>query len=137
MNPSILCNTSGVRSRLKIVEALVTIDQMDVVDLISGSESDPEVRLIIADHLSWDEDEAEHLWLLKRKINKYLGFIESGEIYEKWPKAVDKFLVIELTPKCALSKNAEHLVTRFQTLIRSFGFDFRIDDTFVRSERTQ
>lgn len=115
----------------------MTIDQMDVVDFIVGSEPDPEIRLVIVDHLPWDEDEAEHLWLLQCKINKYLGFIESGEIYERWPAAIGKDIVIELTPKWALSDNAQYLVTRFQALVRSYGLDLRVDEKFVRPERLQ
>ena len=49
----------------------MTIDQMDVFDIIANSESGSEMRLPIVDHLSWDVDEAEHLWLLQCKINKY------------------------------------------------------------------
>ena len=43
----------------------MTIDQMDVFDIIVNSKSGSEVRLLIVDHLPWDVDEAEHLWLLQ------------------------------------------------------------------------
>jgi len=113
----------------------MTIDQLDVIDICATKDDDPEISLIIVDHLAWDEDEAEHLWLLQSKINKYLAAIESGELYEKVPEAIGKDVVIELIPKYPLSENAEYLVARFQGLIRSYGFDFRVDDKFARAQR--
>ncbi|GEM_PF-216555 len=107
---------------------------MDVVDFIVGSERDPEIRLVIADHLPWDIEEAEHLWLLQCKINKYLGFIESGEIYEKWPAARGKHLVIDLAPKYPLSDRARNLVVKFQALIRSFGLELRVRQAALAPE---
>ncbi|HLH49018.1 MAG TPA: DUF6572 domain-containing protein [Roseiarcus sp.] len=104
----------------------MTIEQTDVIDIVSTADGNPEARLIIADHLPWDDDEEQHLWLLQAKINKYLGAIESGELYEKLPKAVGKRLVIDLAPKYPLSKNAQNFVEKCQAIIRSFGFELRV-----------
>jgi hypothetical protein len=49
--------------------------------------------LTISDHLVWGD---EHLYMLQEKINKYIDFIESGDIYEKYEQAVGKKFVIEL-----------------------------------------
>ncbi len=106
----------------------MTIEQTDVIDFWATKDDSPEISLIIADHLPWDVDEAEHLWMLQAKINKYLAAIGSGELYEKVPKALDKRIVITLAPKYLLSKNAQYFVDRVQGLIRSYGFDFRVDD---------
>lgn len=117
-------------TRFKIVrpgsEKFMTVDQTDVIDFCATKDGDPEISLIIADHLPWDEDEAYHLWLLQNKINKYLAAIESGEFYEKVPMSIGKNIVIELIPKYPLSKNAKNLVDKFKALIRSFGFDLRV-----------
>jgi hypothetical protein len=57
----------------------VTVEQTDVIDLLS---IDPQGRIVltIADHLSWDQDEHQHMWVLQEKLNRYLECIESGEI---------------------------------------------------------
>ncbi|EFJ3386075.1 TPA: hypothetical protein MY503_004863 [Escherichia coli] len=53
------------------------------------------VRLGITDHLSWNDDKFEHLYLLQEKINSYIHFIESKEIYEVFPesKGINNFLI--------------------------------------------
>ena len=51
------------------------------------------LALMIADHLDW-ENELQHLTLLQDKINAYVSFIESGQIYSVYPdaKLVDGFI---------------------------------------------
>ena len=104
----------------------MTIDQTDVIDIVSTSDANPEARLIIADHLPWDEDEERHLWLLQNKINKYLGAIESGELYKRCPQTAGKRLVIDLAPKYSLSENAQTFVEKCQAIIKSFGLELRV-----------
>ncbi|HDR7643838.1 DUF6572 domain-containing protein [Bacillus mycoides] len=45
------------------------------------------------------EDEEEHILLLQEKINTYLSFIETGEIYEVYPEAEGKQFVIKVHAK--------------------------------------
>ena len=40
-----------------------------------------EIVLTMADHLPWDQGK-EHWSMLEEKINRYLGFIEAGELVE-------------------------------------------------------
>jgi hypothetical protein len=47
-----------------------------------------DIILFICDHLPWSEDHQEtleHMYLLQEKLNKYIGFIESGEINARYP----------------------------------------------------
>lgn len=57
----------------------MTVEQNDVIDLLS---IDPRGRIVltIVDHLSWDQDEHQHMWVLQEKLNRYLECVESGEI---------------------------------------------------------
>jgi hypothetical protein len=61
----------------------VSIDQTDVVDLATIDKASGDLWLTIVDHLPWDENEGDHLILLQNKLNAYLRFKESGEIFEK------------------------------------------------------
>lgn len=60
-----------------------------IIDAISINQNADAV-LTISDHLLWGARN-EHLVILQNKINVYLGFIESGEIYENilWHCAED------------------------------------------------
>ncbi len=98
----------------------MSIDDPQVVDFISEA-SDGVVILTISDHLEWDK---EHLFKLQNKLNKYLSFIESGEVYESYPKAIGKSLKIELV--CMHEPNSDSVSFLLQCgeVIKQAGFDF-------------
>lgn len=54
--------------------------------------------LVITDHLEWGgkAEQGEHLLLLQEKINTYIAFIESGEIYTEIPGALGKHPIIRV-----------------------------------------
>lgn len=66
----------------------MSLDQLDKIDIISTNPKG-EVVLHIADHLEWTLQK-DHILLLQDKINAYLQFIESGQILEEYPTAIDK-----------------------------------------------
>lgn len=72
----------------------MNIEQKDIIDFISTS-PDGKIVLTISDHLLWDEKN-EHLLMLQEKLNSYLRFIESGEIFESYPATKDNSLIIEI-----------------------------------------
>lgn len=57
----------------------MSILEADKIDIIATRPGTSIVRLIIADHLNWDDLE-EHARLLQDKVNGYLAFIESGQL---------------------------------------------------------
>jgi hypothetical protein len=52
----------------------VSIEQTDLVDIISIDRVTEEVTLTISDHLDWS-DCAAHLMLLQSKLNRYLTLV--------------------------------------------------------------
>ncbi|RZK26047.1 MAG: hypothetical protein EOO43_03900 [Flavobacterium sp.] len=75
----------------------MSVDQKDKIDIISTS---PEGKIIltISDHLQWDEKD-EHLLMLQDKLNSYLEYIKSGQIFKSYPTAKNKNLTILLNLK--------------------------------------
>jgi len=64
----------------------MSVEDLKTIDCIGIPIDAPhEVNLGISDHLDWDVSFDEHLYMLQEKINTYLGFIESGEIYQSFP----------------------------------------------------
>ncbi len=51
------------------------------IDLVATRPGTEQVRLVITDHLPWDDVQA-HCLLLQEKLNTYIAFVESGEVYE-------------------------------------------------------
>jgi len=64
----------------------MAIDDLDKIDPLVTDKEKNFVRLIIADHLDWEEfDEGDHLELLQDKINAYLHFVEDGQLIRTRP----------------------------------------------------
>ena len=101
----------------------MSVDQKDTVDLISTS-PDGKVMLTISDHLPWDENN-EHLLVLQDKLNSYLMFIESGEIFESYSTAKNKSLIIEVVMKYKPNEVALVFLTRSKETIENTGVQLR------------
>jgi len=102
----------------------MTVDQHDVIDIVSVHPAG-DILLTISDHLPWD-DINKHLFCLQEKVNAYLRFIESGEIYEKHPNAVGHPIVIDVVLKYAVPASAKWFLDKASATIRAAGFRFNI-----------
>jgi len=98
------------------------VDNTSVIDFVSINQQGV-VVLTISDHLEWDS-ENEHLLLLQEKINAYLGTIESGEIYESYPSAVDKEFEISVAVKYSPDKTALEFFEKVRIYLLSCGYGF-------------
>ena len=72
----------------------MSIDERKIVDLVAIRASDGRCTLTISDHLAWDEP--NHVAQLEDKLNDYLAFIESGELYQKFPEASGREIEIQV-----------------------------------------
>jgi len=99
------------------------VDKPDVIDIIGTQEGQGEVVLTISDHLEWDKAN-EHLLQLQEKINRYLAFIESGELLEKYPAAAGRKVRIQVFCKYAPSLDGERLLERAREIVEGAGFLF-------------
>ena len=100
----------------------MTIEQTDVIDFISKDESE-NIVLTISDHLEWDVDN-EHLYLLQEKLNSYLRFLESGEVYESYEGSKGKNFIIKVSCKYLPNKTSEDFLKKAEKAINEAGFSF-------------
>jgi hypothetical protein len=102
----------------------LSIDQTDVIDFIGVDSANNEAQLIISDHLEWNCGEKldkEHMYMLEEKVNTYLTFIESGEIYESYPKSRNRSLVIRLIGKYDMCESAMLFFRRVEDALSKRG----------------
>lgn len=102
----------------------MSIEQTDVVDLIGTDSKTGEVWLALMDHLEWGEDDQfdkEHMFLLQEKINAYLRFIESGEIFQSYPSARGREIVIKVRRKYPLSDEAKAFCEMIKSYLLNAG----------------
>ena len=102
----------------------MTIEQENVIDLISHNEKEGYVALTIVDHLEWD-DENKKLLQLQNKINAYLSFIESGEIEEEYPLSKGKNIRIQLNCMHEPNQDGLQFLDLIDPIITDAGFEFK------------
>jgi hypothetical protein len=89
----------------------MAIEKPDTVDAV-GVENDSEFAVLtIADAWDW-QDERKHLLALQAKLNSYFRFIESGQIWESYPEAAGRQLVIDVVGKFPLPQVGVDLLAR-------------------------
>lgn len=101
----------------------MSIEQKDIIDFISTS-PDGKIVLTISDHLLWDEKN-EHLLMLQEKLNSYLRFIESGEIFKSYPAAKDNSLIIEIGVQYEPNKVGLAFLNRCKETLVNAGIGFK------------
>lgn len=106
----------------------MSVEDIKIVDFIGISKEDShEVNLGITDHFGWDVSLDEHLYMLQEKINAYLGFIESGEIYQNFPPAAQATKkVIEVFFKYEPPSQANFFLTHVGKSLKELGIELKI-----------
>lgn len=85
----------------------MTIDEADTIDFAGVDPDSGRMMLILLDHLSWDDSAPDHLPRLQEKLNAYLAYIETGQIYEQKPEAKGLPIDIKVFGAEAPSQEAE------------------------------
>ena len=73
----------------------MALEQPDIVDAVGIEKGSDFVALTIADSWDW-QDEQKHLLALQEKLNAYFRFVESGQIWESYPEAAGRQIVIDV-----------------------------------------
>src|SRR5215472_18820452 len=104
----------------------MSVEDLNKVDfVITGGLPGGEVCLVVSDHLNWDEQKGYHLLTLQEKLNTYLAFIETGQIYADFPKAAGREIVIEVVGKYPLNDEARKFYGLAGKYIEDAGFALR------------
>ena len=101
----------------------MTIEKENEIDIISTYEDEGYVGLTISDNLEWDIAN-EKLLKLQSKINTYLAFVQSGQIYNDYPNAKRLKIRIELICKYPPNEEGEKFLKLLQAMIEKAGYYF-------------
>ncbi|NBF12654.1 DUF6572 domain-containing protein [Pseudomonas sp. Fl4BN1] len=108
----------------------MSITNPRVIDICATPKDESNsVLLIITDHLEWGDKAAqgEHLLLLQEKINAYIAFIESGEIYTEIPGAYGKYPIIRVLGLYELPEQAKCFIERVTEMLHDVGIGFEFE----------
>ena len=103
----------------------MSVDQTNVVDAIGLDNQSGELVLTISDHLVWGDAKSEHFFLLQEKLNKYLSFVEGGEILEAYPDAAGRKVVIDVVCKYQVNDVASIFFSKAKAIIDMAGMELR------------
>jgi len=106
-----------------LLDATMAGDDEGVVDIVS-IEPSGSVVLTISDHLDW-RDSISHQRVLQGKINRYLAFVESGEILDRYPQAAGRKVVIKVVMMHDPDVDGEHFFERARSALTQTGVQFR------------
>lgn len=99
----------------------MSVDNPEVVDAV-GVDEEQNVVLTIFDHLEWELE--DHLIILQDKINSYLGFVEAGELVEKYPDAKGRRVAISVIAKYEPDEEAVEFLNKVKTILEEAEYLF-------------
>ena len=101
----------------------MSVEHPQQIDGVAVDVAGAVCRLTIIDHLPWDE---EHLLTLQRKINRYVQFIQSGELFTADPDAADCELVITVSAIYAPTAAAGQFIEKAQSVLEDVGIGLAV-----------
>jgi hypothetical protein len=101
----------------------MSVEQLDVIDVISTDRLG-HVVLTVSDHLDWF-DTVQHQNILQAKLNKYLAFVESGDILESYPDAKGRPVVFKVVFKFRPDPQGFQFLANAKSVIELAGFSLQ------------
>ncbi len=92
----------------------------NVVDGIALDEEKRVLRMLISDHLEWN-DEYNHLLALQEKINDYISFCEEEQYYEIYKNALIECAIFEIHFKNEPTMKAMNFLEQVQRQVNELG----------------
>ena len=99
----------------------MNIELTNQIDAIGISAESGDVILSVIDGADWS---GKHLLLLQEKLNTYLRFVESGEVYFAYPSALGKRIEIHVYWRVAPPREAEQFLSRVTSIVGEAGLGF-------------
>lgn len=97
------------------------VDDPNVVDAVGVDRVSGEAVLTIADVWTWDDSHG-HLLVLQTKINRYLEFIDQGELLENVPAAQGRALRIDVIFKHPPDAEGERFLDQAADVVSANGW---------------
>jgi hypothetical protein len=105
----------------------MAIENTSEVDLITIEHATGVTVLALFDALDWGvANEQRHLVLLEAKLNAYLQFIESGQLFEVSPESRGTPVVVSVHFKWEPSDRALKILRSMRAIIEEAGFAMRL-----------
>jgi hypothetical protein len=101
----------------------MSIQDSKTVDFVSLGSEPNTALLVVSDHLDW-ANTLDHQFALQEKLNAYLSFIESRELYVRFPKANGKRVEIRVMFQHEPDSSGTIFLQKVKGAIEQAGFHF-------------
>ena len=108
----------------------MSVSESDVIDMIGTDRETGDIVLTVSDHLGWGEDSKEHIAALQRKLERYVDFVQSGQIHEEYPQAAGRRVIIQVLQMIAPDSCGESWLVSARTQLAAVGLplSWRVPD---------
>lgn len=100
----------------------MNVHKSDIIDAIGIDRESDWVVLTLVDAEPWNVSYQDHLRLLQDKINKYLQFIEQGELANTYPAAKNKSIKIDIVFKHVPNDQAKECLRNAKLAVEKAGY---------------
>ena len=100
----------------------MTIEITEKIDIVTINEYSGRIYLNISDHLGWEIP--NKLLLLQQKVNRYLAFIESGEMHWQHPQSTQLNPFIMLICLHPPKQSGLKFLAQITEIIEEAGYSF-------------
>jgi hypothetical protein len=100
----------------------MSLENIDVIDFVSIDKTG-NVVLTVVDDVKWDSENT-HLLKLQNKLNAYLDAIENGSLYESYPDAKGRQIVISVNCKHFPNEDGKIFLQRSKKMLEDAGYHF-------------
>ena len=100
-----------------------TVKDADKIDLITYSEPEKKLILVMVEPRRWCSDNQMYEEL-SEKLKNYLTFIEDGELEERYPGLEIDQIKIELLSSDKLTDHAAEVVSSIKKRLKHKGYEF-------------
>jgi len=106
----------------------MSILETEKIDMIGTRPGNNLVKLVVADHLDWEDVDA-HCRLLQEKINTYIAFVESGQLAQTTepPIPPNPQVTIALAVPQQPSDHAMEFLRQVKSFLANIGMGFSIE----------
>lgn len=104
----------------------MTVGQAGTVDWLGLERETGSILLTIVDDLGW-ANEADHLLALQAKLNTYLAFVESGEVFDRLLETVGRSvprgtpITVSILAKYPPTPEAEEFLRHAKVVCQGIG----------------
>ena len=100
----------------------MSIENTRVIDAIGSNDEKATITLLATDHPQWGEDDDQHMLLLQEKVNTYLRFYESGEIFAHFPEAKHYSVALKISGAYNLNSKGKWFYDQMIPILKEANF---------------